>query len=224
VTLLRPELRPVVIARVLIPRLVGRRGGDCRDRRRDRRLDRGLDVCLGIGDGAGINGDGGWSTSVGGGGGGTAATTGVVPFVVTTAGAGGRTGRRSRRGRGCGVRSGRRCAVRAAGHSQHSRRDGGHADCQRCAAGHAHKSKHQRNLAFLTKSRQDSEIHTCTQATPTRTTGGSFRKPSCQPAELTGSIGMFRSAPGASAGTTGCSGGIGASRLYASPCAGRWSS
>lgn len=70
------------------------------------------------------------------------------------------------------------------------------------------------------------ELH-ATENTPTATAttpatpDGSLRKTSCQPAELTGSIGNRRSAAGASAGTTGCSGAIGASRLYGSPCAGR---
>ena len=221
-TLLRPERRPVVVARVLIPLLVSRRGGDGLGRRRDRCLDRRLNVCLGVGDGAGINGHGAGSSSVSRGG--TAAAR-VALFVVTsaaTAGVGGRTGSGSRGGRG-GARGGRRCAVRTTCDRQHSRRDGGDADCQRCGAADAHNSKRQRNLAFLAKSRQDSEIHTCTQATATRTAGGSFRRPCCQPAELTGSIGMFRRAPGASADTTGCSGGIGASRLYGASCAGRWS-
>jgi hypothetical protein len=40
-----------------------------------------------------------------------------------------------------------------------------------------------------------------------------------KPAELIGSIGSHRNAPGASAGTTGCCGAIGASR-YGSPCGG----
>ncbi|MDT5237292.1 MAG: hypothetical protein QOF47_3279 [Mycobacterium sp.] len=212
-TLLRPGLRPVaivVVARVLIPLLKCRRGGDGLGRRLDRRLD----VCLGVGDGAGINSDSAGSTGVCGGG--TAATR-VVLFVVTTAaatGAGGRTGRRGRGGRGGrGARGGCRCAVGTTCHRQHSRRDGGDADCQRCAATDTRKGERQRNLAFITKLRQDSEIHTCTQATATRIAGGSFRRPCCQPAELTGSIGRFRRAPGASAGTTGCFGGIGASRL-----------
>ena len=222
VTLLRPELRPVVVARVLIPLLVCRRGGDGLGRRRDRRLYRRLNVCLGVCDGAGINGDGAGSSSASGG---RTAAARVVLFVVTsaaTAGVGGRTGRRCRGGRGR-ARGGRRCAVRTTCHRQHSRRDGGDADCQRRATTDARKGKRQRNLAFIAKSRQDSEIHTCTRATATRTAGGSFRRPCCQPAELTGSIGTFRRAPGASAGTTGCSGGIGASRLYGASCAGRWS-
>lgn len=217
-TLLRPELRSVVITRILIPRLVCRRGGDGLGRRRDRRLDRGLDVSLGVGDGAGIDGDGAWSGSRSGG----ATGRRTMLFVVAT-GVGSRTGRRSRCRRRGGASGGRRRAVRMTCHRQHSRRDGGDTDCQWRATADAHKSKPQRNLAFLAKSRQDSEIHTCTQATATRTTGGSFRRPSCQPAELTGSIGIFRRAPGASAGTTGCSGGIGASRLYGVPCAGRCS-
>ena len=211
-TLLRPELGPVaivVVARVLIPLLECRRGGDGLGRRLDRRLD----VCLGVGDGAGINSDRAGSTSVCGGG--TAATR-VVLFVMTTTaaattGAGGRTGRR--RGGGRGARGGRRCAVGTTCHRQHSRRDGGDADCQRCAATDTRKGERQRNLAFIAKLRQDSEIHTCTQATATRIAGGPFRRPCCQPAEVTGSIGRFRRAPGASAGTTGCFGGMGASRL-----------
>jgi hypothetical protein len=219
------ELRPVVVARVLIPLLVCRRGGDGLGRRRDRRLDRRLNVCLGVGDGAGINGDGAGNTSVSGG---STAATRVVLFVVTAAatGVGGRTGRRSRGGRGRGrACGGRRCAVRAACHRQHSRRDGGDADCQRRAAIDTRKGKCQRNLAFIANLRREVRfIPTCTQATDNRTPGGSFRTASCQPAELTGSIGWCRSAAGASAGTTGCSGGIGASRLYGSPWAGRWSS
>ena len=219
-TLLRPELRPVavvVVARGLIPLLERRGGGDGLGRR----LDRGLDVCLGVGDGAGIHSDSAGSTSVSGGG--TAATR-VVLFVVTTPTTAGVGGRTRRGGRGCGgSRGGGRCAVRATCHRQHSRRDGGDADCQRRAATDTRKGRRQRNLAFIAKLGQDSEIHTCRQATATRTAGESFRRPGCQPAELTGSIGMFRRAPGASAGTTGCSGGIGASRLYGSPCAGRWS-
>jgi hypothetical protein len=211
------DLRPVVITRALIPRLECRGGGDGLGRRRDRRLDRGLDVSLGVGDGAGIHSDSAGRTRVSGG---TAATR-VVFFVVTTAGAACRTGRGGRR-RG-GARGGRRCTVRATCHRQHSRRDGGDADCQRRAATDTRKGGRQRNLAFIAKLRQDSEIHTCMQATATRTAGESFRRTCCQPAELTGSVGMFRSAPGASAGTTGCSGGIGASRLYGAPCAGRWS-
>jgi hypothetical protein len=217
VTLLKPGLRPVVITRVLIPLLECRRGGDGLGRRLDRRLD----ICLGVGDGAGIHSDGAGSTSVSGGG---TAATGVVLVVVTTAataGVGGRTGRRGR-GRG-GARGGRRCAVGTTCHRQHSRGDGGNADCQRCAATGTRKGKRQRNLAFIAKSRQDSEIRTCTRATATRNGGGSFRRPCCQPAELTGWVGRCRRAAGASAGTTGCSGGIGASRLYGSPCAGRWS-
>jgi len=66
-------------------------------------------------------------------------------------------------------------------------------------------------------------IPTWTRASGNRTAGGSLRRGCCQPAELTGSIGNRRRPAGASAGTTGCSGGIGASRLYVSPCAGRWS-
>ena len=203
------ELRPVVITRVLIPRLERRGGCDGLGSRRDRRLDRGLDVCLGVGDSAGINGDGAGSTSVSGGG---TAATGVVLFVVTAAGVGCRTGRRGRGGRG--ARGGRRCAVGTTCHRQHSRRDGGDADCQRRAATDTRKGERQRNLAFIAKLRQDSEIHTCRQATATRTAGESFPRPCCQPAELTGSVGWCRRAAGASAGTTGCSGGIGASRLY----------
>lgn len=216
-TLLRSELRPVVVARVLIPRLVGRRGGDRLGRCRDGRLDRGLDICLGVRDGARISGHGAGSDSLNDSATATRAARRVVPFVVTASG----TGRCSRRGGRGGAGGGRRCAVRSARHRQHSRRDGGDADCQRRATADAHKSKRQRNLAFLAKSRQDSEIHTCMQATATRTTGGSLRRPCCQPAELTGSVGLCRRAPGASAGTTGCSGGIGASRLYGSPWPGR---
>jgi hypothetical protein len=64
-------------------------------------------------------------------------------------------------------------------------------------------------------------IPTWARASGNRTAGGSLRRACCQPAELTGSMGNRRSAAGASAGTAGCSGGIGASRLYGSPCAGR---
>lgn len=216
-TLLRPRLRPVVVAGVLIPLLIGRRGGHGLGRRRDRRLHRRLNVCLGVGDCAGINGDGAGSSSFSGC---NTAATRIVLFVVTTARIGSRTGRHGRGGRG-GACGGRRCAVGATSHRQHSRSDGGDADCERRAATDTRKDKHQRNLAFLAKSRQDSEIHTCAQPTATRTAGGSFRRSSCQPTELTGSIGCCRRAAGASAGTTGCSGGIGAKRLYGSPCAGR---
>src|ERR1700752_515238 len=110
-TLLRPELRPVAIvvgARVLIPRLERRGGGDGLGSRLDRRLD----VCLSVGDSAWVNGDGAGSTGVSGGG---TAATGAVRFVLTpaaTAGIGGRTGRRGRGG--WGGASGWRClAVRA---------------------------------------------------------------------------------------------------------------
>ena len=56
-------------------------------------------------------------------------------------------------------------------------------------------------------------IPTGRQVSGNRAAVGSLRIGCCQPAVVTGSIGRCRRAPGASAGTTGCSGGIGASRL-----------
>src|SRR3954468_3929680 len=85
-TLLGSGLRPVVVARVLIARLVCRSGSDGLGRRRDRGLHRGLNVCLGIGDSAGIYSDRG---SRGG-------TPGrLMSLMVTTTTASRRTRRRS---------------------------------------------------------------------------------------------------------------------------------
>ena len=212
---------PVVVARVSIPLLVCRRGGDGLGGRRDRRLDRGLNVCLGVGDGAGINGDGARSSSV------SevapppnrafrgepppppelAAELVVVVVVVSWS------------------LRGRRRAVRTARHRQHSRRDGGDADCQRRAFADARDGERTTESRFPRKVTTVTArfIPTCTRASGNRTAGGSLRRACCQPAELTGSIGRFRSAAGASAGTTGCSCGIGSSRLYGWPWAGRWS-
>jgi hypothetical protein len=222
VTLLGTELRPVVVSWVFTTGLVGRSRGDGLGR--DRRLDRGLNVCLGVGDSAGCNGVGGTGVSGGRSVCRARTTAGRVVFLVmatTAAAVGGRTGRR--RGRR-GGRGGRRRAVRATCHRQHSRHDGDDAECQRRPA--VVRAIVNANGISLSSQSYDMTVRfipTCTQPTGNRTAVGSFRRACCQPAELTGSMGRWRSAAGASAGTTGCSGGIGASRLYGSPCTGRWS-